>query len=276
MRFTLVHAVCAGWALTTLTAACDAHSPPRRPLGPAPEQISVPSSTMTFGFALGKTREPKAVEAFRITKSLVTVGDYHACVAAGACSAPALRAGGCTHPSGPDGPTYSEDASARDLPVTCATARQATDYCEWIGGRLPRLTEWLLAARGPDVHRYAWGDEPPRCAQAQRISYFASVPDACCGVTCSSADAARVRRHPDGASPLGLQDVLITRAELFGPDAAPQQHGCPVGATGCLVHGIASGAIDGIAPAMSLDETEPVSVMTAAYGFRCAWEGGAQ
>jgi formylglycine-generating enzyme required for sulfatase activity len=243
-------------------APAQAHAPPEA----IPERVAIASGTITWGFALGTTRRPEAVAAFRITKAPVTVANYKKCVAGGACTPPSLKDGSCGTKGGADGQTYSSDPGAADFVLTCADAEQAKAYCNWVGGRLPTALEWSAAARGPDVHRYAWGDSAPTCQQRGRVSYFADFEHACCEASCADLKLARVGQHSAGDSPYGVTDVLLTRAELLGPDLDDGGSGCLSESVGCVVHGTGPGAIDGLAP---------VSIK-ASYGFRCVWPGVAQ
>jgi sulfatase modifying factor 1 len=65
------------------------------------------------------------------------------------------------HPSGPDGPSA---ADLPDHPVTQISGADAIAYCKWVGGRLPTLNEWEVAARAGAQTRWPWGDkfEPSR------------------------------------------------------------------------------------------------------------------
>lgn len=93
-----------------------------------PELVRLPA-----GFALGRTE--------------VTVGQYAACVAAGACRA--------------QRPRWTE----ADMPMTDVTSRDAEDYLAWLSARtgrryrLPGEAEWELAARAGTSAAFPWGDE---------------------------------------------------------------------------------------------------------------------
>jgi hypothetical protein len=241
-----------------------------------PPQTTIAPSVMTAGFAMGVLRQSVQLDGFRVTTHPVTVGNYWRCVDAAVCSAPSLTDGQCRlSAAGVDGATFAGDPDLADLPVTCVAPAQAREYCAWVGGRLPNVNEWLLSARGPDVRRYAWGDTPPSCDQVQRISYFESVPNACCGARCGTTDAAHVGRHPAGESPTGVQDILLTRAELVTADQGHFSIGCTDPETACTVLGTAAGAIDAVGTAPSDDQEVP-RPPSSAYGFRCVWSGGSQ
>ncbi|MFH1760884.1 MAG: formylglycine-generating enzyme family protein [bacterium] len=54
---------------------------------------------------------------------------------------------------------YSILPGREEHPITWVDYEGAKSYCEWAGGRLPTEAEWEKAARGPDKHIYAWGND---------------------------------------------------------------------------------------------------------------------
>lgn len=50
-------------------------------------------------------------------------------------------------------------AGDSSFPVVHVTLRDAANYCSAQGKRLPTEAEWEYAARGPERHRFPWGDD---------------------------------------------------------------------------------------------------------------------
>jgi formylglycine-generating enzyme len=57
-------------------------------------------------------------------------------------------------PFGPEGP---EASKLPNHPVTQICGEDARAYCRWIGGRLPHVDEWEVAARAGAETAYPWG-----------------------------------------------------------------------------------------------------------------------
>jgi formylglycine-generating enzyme required for sulfatase activity len=49
--------------------------------------------------------------------------------------------------------------NAPNQPVVGVSYWEAEAFSAWAGGHLPRELEWEAAARGPEGHRYPWGDQ---------------------------------------------------------------------------------------------------------------------
>ena len=114
------------------------------------------------------------VPAFLIDSHEVTVAEYRACVASGACSEPLSNQLNqyCNY----------GHADRDDHPVNCLDWDQAVAYCEAHDGRLPSEPEWEKAARAGTASRYPWGQQVS-CEQAilDPVSPAASnrEPDGC-------------------------------------------------------------------------------------------------
>jgi len=107
--------------------------------------ITVPAGHVAFG---GK---PRAVAAFSMDRTEVTVQAYLACEKSGAWS-PAARAPGCN--------AASPEAKA-EHPIDWVTRDQAERFCAAASARLPTVEEWGLAAGGSEGRTYPWGEVPP-------------------------------------------------------------------------------------------------------------------
>lgn len=232
-----------------------------------PPMASIAAATLTSGVQIGPARRPESVAAFRIAKRPVTVAQYLDCVSAGACAPAPDNA--CSDPTAPppfNRPTVAIDGGGA-LPATCVGAAQAKAFCAWVGGKLPSLSQFLLAARGPSVRRFAWGDTLPTCDQ--RPDGTASQLGGA-GKPCASGDPLRdfaVGQHAAGASPFGVEDVLSSPGELLAVSADAFTTACAEGFGACVAYGLRPGAIDGFEPLPLVDG----AVAHHAYGFRCVW-----
>ncbi len=113
-----------------------------------PEMMRVPAGTFEMGSADDPTEGPVhrvTVKAFSIGRYPVKIGEWKACVAAGACR---------YQPQGDD-----------DLPVYNISWDDAQEYVSWLSSRtgaryrLPTEAEWEYAARGRSTTKYWWGNQ---------------------------------------------------------------------------------------------------------------------
>lgn len=125
-----------------------------------------------------------------LTRTEVTVAQFGACLATGACNLLTVGRGGGTC-------NYGNAARAQH-PINCVTWDGATAFCAWAGGRLPTEQEWYEEAAGGELRLYAWGDEPPTCA---RTVMFAG------GAGCGMNGTSPVCSKPQGHSVSGLCDM---------------------------------------------------------------------
>jgi hypothetical protein len=84
----------------------------------------------------------------------------------------------------------------------------------------------------------------------------------------------RIGAHAAGGAPSGIEDVLLTPAELVATSHDAFFSVCGAGTSACLVRGLSPGAIDGFAPIPAVSAATagaaPPSIQT--YGFRCVLE----
>jgi hypothetical protein len=215
--------------------------------------------------------EDREVAPFRITKYPITVGRYRQCMAASACEAPALSSRECApkreRPQGVtlSGPTIDK-VEPDDLPIVCLKYEQATSYCRWLGSKLPDSTQWLAAARGPAIRRYPWGDRLNGCEQ-HPLAHVAGKPCDLLGF-----ESLRVGIHPSGASPSGVEDVLLPPAEIVATSPDAWASVCRFPGPACLIRGNGPGAIDDFGSIWERS-TEDGQPSGRVFGFRCVLEG---
>jgi serine/threonine protein kinase len=142
------------------------------------------------------------LSAFFIDQYEVSNADYRQCVAAGACNAPR----GVYSPQAPNvaygNPAYD------NLPVVLVTHQMASQYCAWLGKRLPYEAEWEKAARGnTDTRIYPWGNT----WEGERVNAALGNPGPVPVFTYT----------PKGCSPFGVCNLIGNVAEWVADAYSP-------------------------------------------------------
>jgi len=250
------------------------------------ELKDIPAANVTLGFHSGRLRDELPVAGFRISRFPVVQSQYNQCVAAGACGA---RADECWDINDSNGLPEAE------VVASCVGVANAEAFCAWVGGRLPIVAEWMLASRGPAVSRFSWGNTAPDCEHhgegvrtlsAEEVGVLereAAWPNELRGALrrariCPAAKAptGRIKQHPAGASPLGVEDVLLTRSELVISGMGSPYNSCRNVDGTCLVTRGVGAEITNLEPiartppqATAESSAQPAQ---SAYSFRCAWD----
>ena len=152
--------------------------------------VYVPAGSFTMGYNGGYGDEgPEhtvTLGAYWIDKTEVPNGAYGLCVQAGDCKAPAKH-----NSNGID--YYFGNPQYADYPVLFVSWKDAQNYCDWAGQRLPTEAEWEKAARGTDGRMYPWGNTAPDPSLAD----FGN----------NKWDVVATGNYPGGASPFGALDM---------------------------------------------------------------------
>jgi len=134
------------WEVTTTTACADS-----RFTGANCDQCRTPGGSLNTTACPTWTRS--TVNNLYFTQSEVTVEQFAACVAAGVCPSTSYLTNADY--------TFCNYASTRsNHPMNCVNWDGATEYCSWMGGRLPSTTEWYAEASNNGTRTYPWGNTP--------------------------------------------------------------------------------------------------------------------
>lgn len=143
------------------------------------------------GFDYEKPVHTVTLRSFWMDITPVTNDAYRACVDAGKCTTTGTA-------------EWSEcnwgKKDRGNHPINCVNWGQATDYCTWIGKRLPTEEEWEYAARGPSGNTYPWGNAEPE----KQLCWDGENNDLGGG---NRKGTCAVGSFPEGDTPTGLKDM---------------------------------------------------------------------
>jgi gamma-glutamyl hercynylcysteine S-oxide synthase len=196
--------------------------PPRDAVAGLPGEVLVPAGSFTMGtdvepWALDNERPARQVHtpAYWIDTVPVSNGQYASFIEAGGYDDPRWWApSGWAHrvSTGLHAPLFwrreggqwwrrrfgVDEPVPADEPVQHVSWYEADAYARWAGKRLPTEAEWEKAARWDPTtgrsRRYPWGDDDPTADLAN--------------LGAAHLQPAPVGSYPDGASPLGVRQLI--------------------------------------------------------------------
>jgi len=125
-----------------------------------------------------------SLEAYWIDRTEVTNAMYAFCVKAGVCQVPKSLSSKTRN-------SYYGNPQYDHFPVIYVNWKNASEYCAWVGARLPSEAEWEKAARGTDERSFPWGNGGPN----DTLANF------------KAEDTVAVGSYLAGASPYGALDM---------------------------------------------------------------------
>lgn len=148
------------------------------------------------------------LSAFYIDRTEVTQAQYAKCVSARKCSY--------------DGRWIENYKSGPDKPMIVIYQQYASEYCAWVGKRLPTEAEWEKAARGTDGRKYPWGNENATCDRAVMCDGLELETGSGCGTKTTMNVCSQ---SPAGDSPYGLCDMAGNVSEWVSDYYSPEYYG---------------------------------------------------
>jgi formylglycine-generating enzyme required for sulfatase activity/tRNA A-37 threonylcarbamoyl transferase component Bud32 len=133
-----------------------------------------------------KPEHTVTLDDYWIDQNEVTNKMYEKCVTAKFCQPPDDNSS-FTHT------TYYGNPKYANYPVIFVSWNDASNYCAWVGVRLPSEAEWEKAARGSKGQLYPWGNSNP---DKSRANYGFIL-----------GDTSEVGSFPNGISPYGVKDM---------------------------------------------------------------------
>jgi serine/threonine-protein kinase len=221
---------------------------------PTPTATSPPEAKIETTLVTSQTRAiDDAVEVlvqsaedqanwFWIDRTEVTNRQYQACVQTGACPENARGYAGLFYEA--------------NHPVVGVDWAQAQDYCQWVGGNLPTVSQWRAAA-SPDGRVYPWGDTGPTCE-------VAVINDAC---DTEEPGTRPVGSKPEGASPFGVLDLVGNVWEWTTTLGNKDDARVTLGGSWSNPDRTPQGGFEAFNPANTLSQDEPLQASN--LGFRC-------
>jgi formylglycine-generating enzyme required for sulfatase activity len=179
---------------------------------------------------------------FWIDQTEVTNGQYQICVESGVC--PEIAG------------DYADLFYRADHPVVGINWQQAKTYCQWIGGNLPTVSQWRMAA-SPDSRIYPWGNTGPACQRA-------IINDTC---DTDQPGTRPVGSKPDGASPFGVLDLIGNVWEWTATLGNKNDAHAILGGSWSNPDGSDEGGFDAFNPANIVSQSE--AYKESNLGFRC-------
>lgn len=223
------------------------------------------------------------IQSFCLDIHEVTVADYAACAAKGACppADPAIADPALSEAQKDVEKSFciGKRSNQNDHPVNCVDWNQAAAYCQFVQKRLPSEEEWEYAARGGgEQRRYPWGIEPPlperaNICGAACISLLAQVlSSAPPGTSLPEDGFVQTAPHgsfPKGRSREGAQDLIGNVWEWTrSPGCAYPSHACTASTKVLRGGGWMSTSAESIRT--TARHFAGPSDRRADYGFRCA------